>query len=89
MAGVVQEIYSYYPFTATGNVKASACTMGGITVSTAGNITIYDDAATATTRPVLAITAVTAGQYLALPCGLGFGCYVVATGGATGTAWLA
>jgi hypothetical protein len=84
---VVQEVYSYYPFSATGNVKASACALAGITVSTAGNITVYDDASTGTTRPVLAITAVTAGQYLALPAGLSFGCYIVTT--ATGTAWIA
>lgn len=86
MANPVTETYGYYPFAATGNVFGRAGQMAGITMSTAGNLTVYDDASTGTTRPVLAITAVTAGQFVALPCGLGFGCYIVTTG--TGTAWI-
>lgn len=84
---VVQEVYGYYPFTATANVFPRAGAMAGITMATAGNLAVYDDASTGTTRTVLATTAVTAGQYVALPCGLGFGCYIVTT--ATGTAWIA
>jgi hypothetical protein len=84
---VVQEVYGYYPFTATGNVFPRAGAMAGITISTAGNLTVYDSATTTTTTPILAITAVTAGQYVALPCGLASGCYIVAT--CTGTAWIA
>ena len=87
---VVQEIYSYYPLSATGVVKGAPCALAGIlcTSSTGGTIAVYDAASTDLSKPVIAAMAISAGVYYPIPVGLGVGMYVVIGGALTATAFL-
>jgi|HubBroStandDraft_4_1064222.scaffolds.fasta_scaffold1706234_2 hypothetical protein len=67
---IVVESGGYAQISASGNVWPSACAMTGIFVSSASGtptITIYDDAATGTSVPLVATFTPVAGTYYKLP----------------------
>lgn len=74
--------YSYKNLTATANVKALDGILGGIlcSTSTAGTVTIYDDAATGTSTPITGTITLIAGQFYSLPVAFSKGLYVVVGG---------
>lgn len=83
--------YGYKAISATANVSAIPCTIGGVlcSSSSAGTITIYDSATTTTTAPVVAVMSVTAGTYYPIGASLAAGCYVVIGGTAAVTVMVA
>lgn len=84
MSNMVQESWSYKPLVASGQVAARDGQLGGFLCSTAGTVTVYDNAA-ATGNVMVANMPVTAGVYHPMPFSFTTGCYFVLAGGATGT----
>jgi hypothetical protein len=70
---------------ATGNVKVGSGALLSIIVgaSAAGTITLYDDAATGTSSPLMTTLPLTAGQVLPINLAFGSGLYAVIGGAAT------
>ena len=90
MANIVSEVYDYKPFSASLNVLSRGGMLAGVlcTSSSSGTITVYDDDATGTARPVTAVMSITAGVYYPIPAGLSKGCYIVVGGTLTATAFV-
>lgn len=74
--------YSYKNLTASANVKAIDGILGGIVCSTssAGTVTVYDDAGTGTSTPITGTISLTAGQFYNLPFAFSKGLYIVVGG---------
>lgn len=72
---------------ASGNQKVGSGAILSIIVSasSSGTITLYDDAATGTTTPLMAVMSLTAGQVLPINLAFGAGLYAVIGGTATVT----
>lgn len=83
MGSPVVEVYSPVLVSATGNIRAVPCQLGGVFVSSASaspSITIYDSATTTTTSKIVDTFTPLAGTYYPLPYSLQSGCYVVIAG---------
>lgn len=78
---------SYRQLTASANIKSSQGALLGFFLSstTAGTITIYDDAGTGTTTKILDTVTPTGLAWYDLPAAFANGCYVVIGGAASVT----
>lgn len=77
----------YKQISATANVSALPANLLGVfcSSSTAGTLTVYDDAATGTSTKAVDTVSLTAGTWYPLPIGMSKGIYVVLGGTASVT----
>ena len=78
---------AYKQITASANIQSYASNLLGVfcSSSTAGTLTVYDDAGTGTTTKVVDTFTLVAGTFYQLPFGLSKGLYVVIGGTASVT----
>lgn len=85
---MVAQEYAWSVISATGNVVTGQVLLGGIFVSAASGsplITIYDDAATGTSTPVVTVFTPVAATWYSLPFLLRSGLYIVIGGTVSAT----
>lgn len=82
---IVTEAYGYKQMSASANVSTGPSTLGGIfcSTSTAGTVTVYDDASTGTATKMVDTFSLVPGQYFPLPFGASAGLNVVIGGTAS------
>jgi len=85
---IITPAWDYAVISATGNVRTTPGLLGGIFVSAASStptITIYDDAATGTSVPLVTVFTPVAGTYYTLPFKFYNGLYIVISGTVSAT----
>lgn len=90
MGNKVQEAFGYTLMGVNASaqivsVGEAAISLGGFLCTTAGNIQVTEGTVAAPGASIVAVTAVTVGNFYSIPCTAPLGAVVILTGGASGT----